>query len=573
MPLQVWLPLNGNLKNKGVANFSCSNTAPSYITIDNNGKIGKCFNFNSSSNNSGIFSADNGFMNKYINNKSWSLCAWILTTSTDTCIMSLSYGLRIFAGDQSHTNVSLYNSSRAINCSSSIAVNDGKWHHIIVTYNVNTNKITFYVDGIVRGTQNYADGYTYASSWVNGIFIGKDPNNSVVNDHYLFKGKLNDVRIYDHCLSTQEIKEISKGLIAHYPLDNNGLGNENLFSYQNKGASPITLNTYQNTGSFTQFSNILSFDPSTTVGEKYTISLWARSPNGTTSLQLYNSNSNPRYFYFSTTLTSNLGTEWEYFTFTFTNNDRGSGSVPISNRIEIYMSQKTGGQVKMIKIEKGEKATPWCVGSGDSSYVNSNIVYDCSGNGYNGTITGTLDTNSNTPRYTSCQEFDGVSFISATPLCSEVKTLSVWVKTTKNKTTNQMICIDSASLMAIGFWQGNIIGVVGSGAGTGSKCTLGSSYKENDWNHIVVVDTGSKTRDIYCNGVKLTPTSNDYWSTYNTGFFVGSRNNSSSLPFFGYMSDLKAYATALSEADILDLYHTSAKIDKNGNLFAYNYEE
>ena len=36
--------------------------------------------------------------------------------------------------------------------------------------------------------------------------------------------KLNDIRIYDHALSPLEVKEISKGLILHYPLNRNGWG-------------------------------------------------------------------------------------------------------------------------------------------------------------------------------------------------------------------------------------------------------------------------------------------------------------------------------------------------------------
>lgn len=43
-----------------------------------------------------------------------------------------------------------------------------------------------------------------------------------------FKGKMCDVRIYNNALSPQEIKEISKGLVLHYPLNRQGWGQENL---------------------------------------------------------------------------------------------------------------------------------------------------------------------------------------------------------------------------------------------------------------------------------------------------------------------------------------------------------
>ena len=40
MALRVWLPLNGNLENKGISNITVTNNG---ATVDNNGKIGKCY--------------------------------------------------------------------------------------------------------------------------------------------------------------------------------------------------------------------------------------------------------------------------------------------------------------------------------------------------------------------------------------------------------------------------------------------------------------------------------------------------------------------------------------------------
>ena len=142
-------------------------------------------------------------------------------------------------------------------------------------------------------------------------------------------------------------------------VNNLQIGGRNLFKGYDE--REIQLNDYQGTGSFTQFIGNLTFDPSETVGETYTISFWAKSPNGSTPLSIYNQNGEPRYFYFPRTLmTSNLGDKWEYFTHTLTNADMGeSYTGTYNNRIEFYASGQLGVLVKKIKVELGNKATDW----------------------------------------------------------------------------------------------------------------------------------------------------------------------------------------------------------------------
>ena len=112
-------------------------------------------------------------------------------------------------------------------------------------------------------------------------------------------------------------------------------GNENLFAWNIRtDDQEITLNTYQNTGSFTQFTNSLQFDPSKTVGQKYTISFDVISPNGTTNVSLYNNNGVPKYFWFSpVTVATNVGNAWVHCSLTITNTQNTSTSASTNEQI------------------------------------------------------------------------------------------------------------------------------------------------------------------------------------------------------------------------------------------------
>ena len=68
------------------------------------------------------------------------------------------------------------------------------------------------MNGVKIGTCNYT-----GEAVLSGDFF-------LENNDKCFK---QDVRIYDHCLSPKEVKEISKGLIAHYKLEGTG-ANPNL---------------------------------------------------------------------------------------------------------------------------------------------------------------------------------------------------------------------------------------------------------------------------------------------------------------------------------------------------------
>ncbi|HXI70618.1 MAG TPA: LamG-like jellyroll fold domain-containing protein [Verrucomicrobiae bacterium] len=80
---------------------------------------------------------------------------------------------------------------------SSVNINDGTWHHVAATRN-NTNGATaVYVDGVLRGS---GTGPTGSRIWPPNLHIG----NLQTGNNFL-NGTLDDVRLYDRILTTNEI--------------------------------------------------------------------------------------------------------------------------------------------------------------------------------------------------------------------------------------------------------------------------------------------------------------------------------------------------------------------------------
>jgi len=215
MALQVWLPLNGTLENKGLSNVTVTNSG---ATVDNNGKIGKCYNFGNGNASSKGISINNNFVNIGTNR---SICAWVRpkgnhyhysgaivssgnwnNSSWTFCLKSDNTGFTGF--DRGYKNY--YSENIPINT----------WTHLCVTVEGNVTK--FYKNGVYLGMQSR--GTTFSSDAANTM-IGRE---TYASGYFSFNGDINDVRIYDHCLSPKEVKEISKGLILHYKLDGNDIG-------------------------------------------------------------------------------------------------------------------------------------------------------------------------------------------------------------------------------------------------------------------------------------------------------------------------------------------------------------
>lgn len=206
MGLIVWLPLTGTLENKGL--LKIKDFTNSGATVDNNGKIGKCYSFSSKI----LSSTTNSNINLSISGP-WSASAWIYPTSFGTHNYIVSIG-----GTSSTSflfSLCLYSSGYpavrvggSTYYSSSITVPLETWSHLGFTFN--GSQIKIYLNGSLLYTKNSPASPVAA----NSVYIGARGGNTGY-----YQGKLNDVRIYDYCLSDKEMKELSQALILHWKLD------------------------------------------------------------------------------------------------------------------------------------------------------------------------------------------------------------------------------------------------------------------------------------------------------------------------------------------------------------------
>ena len=86
------------------------------------------------------------------------------------------------------------------------------------------------------------------------------------------------------------------------------------------------------------------------------------------------------------------------------------------------------------------------------------------------------------------------------------------------------------------------------------------------WTHFCGVYKNGEYSKIYINGQlkkSVSSASKIHWNIHSSKIGIYSSHNTS---YNGQISDVRIYATALSDSDILELYQSSASVDNNGNL-------
>ena len=90
------------------------------------------------------------------------------------------------------------------------------WVHIFLTYDKIKNLLGLWINGELKYTSNQV-AFTDAPNRNLTINFGSIAGGNGPSAKIPFS--INDIRIYDHCLSPKEVKEIARGLILHYKFD------------------------------------------------------------------------------------------------------------------------------------------------------------------------------------------------------------------------------------------------------------------------------------------------------------------------------------------------------------------
>ena len=188
MSLQVWLPLTKDLRQQGLSNVTVTNNG---ATFNSAGKLGGCYSFSGN--------AIYGELSNTNEMTSMSGCCWVYLTNLNSAQYFFHLGgissypskiaLDYEGGIRSQVNGVEYNSGITL------AINT--WYHIAVT--VGGNKVKWYLNGEEKASTSISGTFNASNHLAIGARINSSTGNTfaypITNG-----GRLNDVRIYDHCV-------------------------------------------------------------------------------------------------------------------------------------------------------------------------------------------------------------------------------------------------------------------------------------------------------------------------------------------------------------------------------------
>lgn len=602
MSLRIWLPLTKDLRNQGLDDVTVTNNG---ATFNSAGKLGGCYQFgNGSASSNGLFLNSNLVD---VMQEEYSVAVWVkplgnhyhyngtIFSSGDWNKTRYSFGL---SQDNSQVDILCKGHNNYLTC----AVPINTWTHLVCTCDSN-NIVRLYKNGEYINSSARNDKPD--SDNANQAAIGRE---TYANGYFTFNGMLNDFRLYDHCLSPMEIKQISQGLVLHYPLADKYIENTtNLITTED------CLSTTCYNGAISKYSygtNTDMYKEVTTFQGKKGTKVYNQT-NGTgmypyvyiNNMYTSDGTNSPAYktlsFDYYTTISTSicpykLGSGNGTATYIVTNNETRTGTgtnqvaIPVKpnmwNHIEVTFHGITEADAQWgyiqnqpshtsdtsnfwffanMQLEEKDHATDY-VGIGGSR------IYDTSGFCNNGTISGTLTISNDTPKYKVSTYIPTTATITHSRCLDNTNqewSCAAWVKPKVAGNYQNLNNFNEANRLYHGTYP-----LLCANGGTNDYYNYGNlALPVNQWSHIVFVFKNSNgMKLIYINGENHTNTGGPNKTSTPKGIpdtvVIGGS-------YEGGLCDYREYATALSAEDIKSLYNNSAYIDNQGNIYGAVYEE
>ena len=583
MSLQIWLPFNGHYKNQGLlGDVQINNIAPSFINEFEKGYVYSRGSLKISAEQAKILFSPNEF----------SFACWVKPISAS------DYGPTLFGNEgmeppnnrefsiflyptaldfhYSWQNESDTNAIAGTTISNFFILN--KWTHVAITYKNQT--INIYKNGILYRTKT--SNITKRTQFFETILMS---NSS--------KANLSDYRVYNHCLSPLEIKQLSVGLIGHYPLNQFEKSSKNLISNSKSlsywiGYDEKTSNGMFSVAKFTYTNindNYIDMNYSGTFNVEsntyYTFSFFAKASSNLKFQSFFYNNNNPDGYAIvsgknsiGNTSTSSDGcivtnaiTTWKRYWIIWKTGPHVTLPLSLILARFVNTSNSKGDTIWIYapKLEKGYNENPqWTPGFGDGDWPQ--IEYDISGLTNN--IPLSEDINplfvSDTARYSGSYNFNEVGqTIGTREHIKPTKNVSIsaWVKSSKIDTvTEPNVDVDGINIYVNNSGIIHLVGTFGD-LNSGVSCI-------DTWTHACGTYDGTTVK-LYVNGVLKSSKSYSSDLKYVKGAAISSDSKSG---ITCKVSDFRIFSTALKDDYITDLYNMGAAVS-SGTLAAYELNE
>lgn len=551
MSLKVWLPLMGNLDNKGITNvnFTLNN-----VTYDTNGKIGACASFNGSSSN--IQGTTALFDN---NTNDWSYACWFKpnaqhkgclfshrTTSSDAGITLFYYDDRI-----------LFDDGKRWTFTPSIAITVNKWNHLAFVRKKGVGKF-FYLNGqLIDSTTE-----TKTSTAANATYfaIGGSQTQVAVSGNWL-NGYLNDVRIYDHALSTTEVHEIAQGLVLHYKFDNT---EENLNWLVNGADETYIQRTNANTFRDYAYKPELLTCPATS----YRVDFDAKGTANDLRMDIYFRNASGSSY--ARTPYIPITTEWKHYT---------SVIDGTTEALDIFRTRCLSGTAGDYIYLRNMRLTS------DYMPLSSGEISDSSGYGHTGIISGNVCSSVDGGRhmhgiFIPSGNTDFITTKDEVGNFNEGITMNIWFRsqnTTPGSDYHEIFNIATATqeyefaIHKTGYFRA---GMKVNGTRYVTSLSSITTLLNNNWHMLTMTYDGTSIKR-YIDGVFQQQTNvTGTPSATSCKFMMGHYGTKTSFyAAEARLSDARIYCTPLLDNDIKLLYNTSMKINKFGGIHTFTLNE